>query len=31
VNIEGDVVLGLTPPVTEGSDRHFDVRNQPQP
>jgi hypothetical protein len=31
VNIEGDVVLGLTPPVTEGSDGPFDVRNQPQP
>ncbi|CAN9419721.1 unnamed protein product [Alternaria alternata] len=31
VNIEGDVVLDLTPPVTEGSDGPFDVRNQPQP
>ena len=31
VSIEGEVVLGLTPPVMEGSDGPFDVRNQSQP
>jgi hypothetical protein len=31
VNVEGDMMLGLTPPVMEGSDGPFDVRNQPQP
>jgi hypothetical protein len=31
VDVEGDVVLGLTPPAMEGIDGPFDMRKSAKP